>query len=98
MPACCCTVGSDAVASIRPKSSGGPAYLSRSGNTADAATVWVGKASGAPARTAPVAAGIGRPSSVTRLVHTPLYALARLMYASTIARHDVRPVVKIGRA
>ena len=79
MPACCRTVGSETVASILPKSSGGPAYLSSSGKTVDAATVCVGNTSGAPARTAPVVAGIGAPSAVTRLVHTPLYAFARLM-------------------
>ena len=54
MPACCRTVGSDTVDSILPKSSGGPAYLSRSGKSVDAATVCVGNARGAPARTAPV--------------------------------------------
>ena len=31
MPNCCCTVGSEAVGSMRPNSSGGPWYLSRSG-------------------------------------------------------------------
>ena len=65
MPYCCCTEGSDAVGSMRPNSSGGPWYLSRSGRSVEAFTVSVGKASGAPARTVPVACGIGAPSSVT---------------------------------
>ena len=49
--------------------------------------------SGAVARTAPVASATGAPSRVTSAVQTPLYAFARLMYASTIARHDVSPLV-----
>ena len=36
MPNCCCTAGSEAVASMRPYSSGGPLYLSRSGRTVEA--------------------------------------------------------------
>ena len=42
---------------MRPNSSGGPRYLSRSGKIVEAATVSVGKSSGAPARTVPVARG-----------------------------------------
>ena len=44
MPNCCGTSGSEAVASMRPNSSGGPLYLSRSGRIVDALTVCVGKA------------------------------------------------------
>src|SRR3978361_1121049 len=44
MPNCCCTDGSDAVASMRPNSSGGPVYLSRSGRIADGFSVWGWKA------------------------------------------------------
>ena len=36
MPYCCCTDGSEAVASMRPNSSGGPWYLSRSGKIVEA--------------------------------------------------------------
>jgi hypothetical protein len=72
MPYCCFTVGSDAVGSIRPYSSGNPAYWSTPGNSVDAATVLVGKRSGAPARVVPVAAGIGLPSAVTSAAQTPL--------------------------
>src|SRR6187397_975185 len=50
-PYCCWTEGSDAVASMRPYSSGGPWYLSRSGRMVEALTVAVGNLSGAPART-----------------------------------------------
>ncbi len=57
---------------MRPNSSGGPWYLSRSGKIVAAATVSVGKASGAPARTVPVASGTGAPSSVTSRLATPL--------------------------
>src|SRR6266851_2526752 len=55
MPYCCCTDGSEAVGSMRPYSSGLPLYLSRSGNSVETLTVSLGKRSGAPARTAPVA-------------------------------------------
>ena len=57
---------------MRPNSSGGPWYLSRSGRSVEAATVSVGNASGAPARTVPVASGTGAPSSVTSRLATPL--------------------------
>jgi hypothetical protein len=77
MPNCCATAGSDAVGSMRPNSSGGPLYLSRSGRIMDALTVWVGKRSGVPARTAPVAGATGRPSSVTSALATPLKARTR---------------------
>ena len=79
MPYCCCTLGSDAVASIRPNSSGGPAYSSRLGIRLEAATVFVGNRSGAPALVVPVVAGIALPSAVTSAAQTPLYALARSM-------------------
>ena len=72
MPNCCCTVGSDAVASMRPYSSGGPRYSSTSGSTVDALIVSRGKRSAAPARTAPAAAATGAPSSVTSTLATPL--------------------------
>ena len=49
---------------MRPNSSGGPLYLSRSGRTSEALTVSVGNFSGAPARTTPGASGTGNPSSV----------------------------------
>jgi hypothetical protein len=78
IPNCCCTVGSDAVASIRPHSIGGPLYFSRSGSSVDALTVAVGNFSGVPARTVPEAGGTGVPSGVTSALDTPLYALARL--------------------
>ncbi len=57
---------------MRPNSSGGPWYLSRSGSSVEAATVSVGNLSGAPARTAPVASGTGAPSGVTSRLATPL--------------------------
>ena len=38
MPYCCCTSGLDAVGSMRPNSSGGPAYLSKSGTSVEIAT------------------------------------------------------------
>ena len=57
---------------MRPNSSGGPWYLSRSGKIVEALTVSVGKRSGAPARTVPVASGTGAPSSVTSRLATPL--------------------------
>ena len=60
IPNCCCTAGSEAVASMRPYSRGGPLYLSRSGRIVEALTVAVGKRSGACARTAPVLRGPGR--------------------------------------
>ena len=57
---------------MRPNSIGGPWYLSRSGRIVEAFTVCVGKRSGAPARTAPVASGTGAPSCVTSMLATPL--------------------------
>ena len=72
MPHCCCTLGSEIVGSIRPSSSGRPAYSLKFGNTLETGTVFVGNVSGAPARTAPVAGGIGAPSAVTSAVHVPL--------------------------
>ena len=72
MPNCCRTAGSDAVGSMRPYSSGGPWYASRSGSSAEALTVWVGKRSAAPPRTAPVASATGAPSAVTSRLATPL--------------------------
>ena len=72
MPNCCCTSGSEAVASMRPNSSGGPLYLSRSGRMVEAFTVSVGNFSAAPARTTPVASATGAPSSVTSMLATPL--------------------------
>jgi hypothetical protein len=59
IPNCCCTSGSEAVASMRPYSSAGPLYLSTSGSTAEALTVSVGKRNRSVARTAPVASGTG---------------------------------------
>ncbi len=79
MPYCCCTSGSDEVASMRPNSIDGPAYCSKSGSSVEAATVSVGNLRGAPARTVPVGAGIGAPSRVTSRSLTPLYAFARSM-------------------
>ena len=72
MPNCCGTSGLDAVASMRPNSSGGPLYLSRSGRIVEALTVCVGNFSGEPARTTPVASGTGAPSCVTSALATPL--------------------------
>ena len=72
IPYCCCTDGSDAVGSMRPHSRGGPVYFSRSGRRVDALTVVVGNVSGAPARTVPVADGMGAPSGVTSALATPL--------------------------
>ncbi len=72
MPNCCCTPESDAVASMRPYSSGGPWYLSRSGRSVEDFTVSVGNRNGVPARTAPTAAATGAPSSVTSILATPL--------------------------
>ena len=57
---------------MRPNSSGGPWYLSRSGRIVEAFTVCVGNFSGAPARTTPVACGTGAPSCVTSTLATPL--------------------------
>ena len=45
MPNCCGTSGLEAVASMRPNSSGGPWYLSRSGRIVEAFTVCVGNLS-----------------------------------------------------
>ena len=64
---------------MRPNSSGGPLYLSRSGSTADAFTVSVGKRSGAPPRTVPLASGIAAPFSVTSRLDVPLKARTRAM-------------------
>jgi hypothetical protein len=89
MPYCCWTSGSDAVASMRPNSMGGPAYRSKSGRSAEMATVSVGNFSGDRARTVPVAAGIGAPSLVTRRSLTPLYTLARSTYACTSPRQVI---------
>ena len=72
IPNCCGTPGSEAVASIRPYSRSRPLYVSRSGSTVEALTVSVGKRSGAPARTVPVASETGVPSSVTSTLATPL--------------------------
>ena len=72
IPYCCCTAGSEAVASIRPNSRGGPSYLSRSGKIVAALTVAVGKHSGDPARTVPGASATAAPSSVTSTLATPL--------------------------
>ena len=60
MPYCCSTCASDAVASMRPNSSGGPAYLSRSGRWSAAFTVSVGNSIGAPPRIVPLASGTAR--------------------------------------
>ncbi len=68
-------------------------YSAKFGNTLETGTVWVGNVSGAPARTAPVAGGIGAPSFVTSAVQVPLYAFARVMYASTIKRQEVCPAL-----
>jgi hypothetical protein len=57
---------------MRPYSSGGPWYLSRSGRNVDALTVSVGKRSDLPARTVPVAGATGAPSCVTSALATPL--------------------------
>ena len=72
IPNCCCTVGSEIVGSMRPNSSGGPLYCSKSGRIVEAAMVVVGYRTGAPARTAPSAGGMGAPSFVTSAVHMPL--------------------------
>ena len=72
IPYCCCTSGSDAVASIRPNSIGGPAYWSTLGSTDETATVVVGNLSGAPARTCPGGAGMAAPFFVTSWLDTPL--------------------------
>ena len=57
---------------MRPYSSGGPMYLSRSGRSVEALTVSVGKRNAVPARTVPVAGATGAPSSVTSALATPL--------------------------
>ena len=57
---------------MRPNSSGGPLYLSRSGRMVEAFTVCVGNFSGAPARTTPAASATGAPSCVTSMLATPL--------------------------
>ena len=72
MPNCCCTVGSELVASILPKSNGSPAYWSTSGSTDETGTVVLGNTSGEPARVAPGPGEIGAPSFVTSCVQTPL--------------------------
>ena len=51
----------------------------------------VGKTNGWPARTAPVEAGTGAPSSVMSMLATPLKARARSMYSCTTATQVVRP-------
>src|SRR5262245_51710090 len=71
MPYCWFTLGSEAVGSILPYSSGGPAYWSSAGRMLDAATVLVGNLIGDHARVAPVAAAIGLPSFVTTSAQTP---------------------------
>ena len=77
MPYCCATSGSEAVASIRPNSIGGPSYLSRSGSQSAAFTVFVGNASGDPPRTVPGAGATSAPSSVISMLDTPLNARTR---------------------
>src|SRR5437762_181476 len=89
IPYCCCTLGSELVASMRPNSIGGPAYSSNFGSTDVIAVVDVWKETREPARTGPAAAGTAAPSRVTSCVHGPLYARARSMYDSTIARQVV---------
>ena len=64
---------------MRPYSSGGPLYLSRSGSRVDALTVRVGNRNGACARTVPIAGATGWPSSVTSWLATPLNARTRAM-------------------
>ncbi len=92
IPNCWCTFGSDAVASMRPYSIGGPWYLSRSGRIAEAFTVWVGKRSGAPARTASLCPQQpAAPSSVTSMLATPLKARTRSMYRFTTSTRWSRP-------
>ena len=49
-----------------------PAYRSKSGRTLETATVDVGKRTGEPARTGPLAGSTGPPSTVTSCVHAPL--------------------------
>ena len=73
MPNCCCTLGSEIVGSMRPSSNGSPVYsLEVRKDASRPARSAVGNVSGAPARTAPVAGGIGVPSAVTSAVQVPL--------------------------
>src|SRR4051812_35044938 len=71
-PICCITSGFETEPSILPRSSGGPAYWSRSGSISLTATVSVGKLIAAPARTYPVEGSLAAPSAVTSRVHGPL--------------------------
>ena len=57
---------------MRPYSSGGPLYLSRSGRSEEAFTVRVGNDSAVPPRTVPVAGATDAPSAVTSALATPL--------------------------
>ena len=93
MPNCCCTVGSDAVGSMRPNSSGGPLYLSRSGRKDDALTVSGRKLQW---RAGAHRAGLFRPVRTVwrdQRVATPLKARARAMYWRTTSAQVVRPDV-----
>jgi len=72
IPYCCRTVGSDCVASIRPRSSGNPEYASNVGSTDATDIVDVENETGAPARSGPVVGRIGLPSLVTSCVHALL--------------------------
>ena len=59
IPNCCCTDGSDAVASMRPNSIGVPRYFSKSGRMVEAITVVVGNVTGVVPRTAPTVLSMG---------------------------------------
>ena len=72
MPYWACTSGSETVASILPRSSGRPAYRSKSGRMLETGTVDVEKATEDPARTGPLAGATGAPSRVTSCVQAPL--------------------------
>ena len=72
IPNCCLTFASEMVGSIRPRSSGRPSYLSRSGSTLSTATVCVGNFTRDPVRILPRACSMGSPSFVTSTVQAPL--------------------------
>src|SRR5712691_2210654 len=72
IPYCWETVGSELVASRRPKSMGGPAYSSNLGRTDPTAVVDAGNDVADPARTIPACAAMVAPSRVTSCVHIPL--------------------------
>src|SRR5256885_14092206 len=80
IPYCCCTLGSELVASMRPNSIGGPAYSSNFGSTDAIAIVDVWKEKREPAPAGPAAGRAAPPARGTRLGARAVVAPARSQY------------------